>query len=141
RPSLLRMKARPASGRGVSFVQAIRQGAHQHLDDAESVYQRLELRLARGTSLAGEAGDPGGGGALGGEAVGDRPPGGRGGRGAGAVARGPAGGARTGAANGSAAGGAAGRVKAGYLFSLSLVSRPRAQVRSTPSPILLFSMT
>jgi hypothetical protein len=60
RPALLRMNARQPGGRGVTLVQAIRQGAHQHLDDAESIYKRLELRLARDASVAIEADDPGG---------------------------------------------------------------------------------
>lgn len=60
RPSLLRMDARQPGSRGVTLTQAIRRGAHQHLDDAESAYNRLELRLARGAEVAIVADDPGG---------------------------------------------------------------------------------
>src|SRR5262249_28730672 len=60
RPSLLRMDARPA-GRGVTLIQAIRQGAHQHPDDAESAYQRVGLRLGRGDSREADAAQRGGG--------------------------------------------------------------------------------
>jgi hypothetical protein len=58
RSALLRTDVRGA--RGMTLVQAIRQGAHQYLDDAESRYARLELHLGRGTTLSVASDDPGG---------------------------------------------------------------------------------
>src|SRR5262249_14164155 len=45
--------------RGRTLAQAIGDAAHQHLDDHESPYRRLELHLARGTQIRVEAHGPG----------------------------------------------------------------------------------
>ncbi len=42
-----------------TLVQALRQGAHQYLDDADYSYQRLYLQLQGGQSVSTAAGDPG----------------------------------------------------------------------------------
>jgi hypothetical protein len=76
RSALLRIDVRPAFvGRGcrgegerekiskkrspMSLVQALRQGAHQYLDDADYSYQRLHLQLHGGQSVSMASGDPG----------------------------------------------------------------------------------
>jgi hypothetical protein len=41
-------------------VQALRQGVHQYLDDAEYSYQRLHLQLHGGLSRCVDSDDPGG---------------------------------------------------------------------------------
>ncbi len=63
RPALLRMQLpRQADGRPLTVVQAIRDGAHQYLDDAEYSYRRLHLCLRQGTSVTvwaeDKAGEP-----------------------------------------------------------------------------------
>jgi hypothetical protein len=79
RPALLRINVHPTIvGRGCrgedackhretaskngappTLVQALRQGAHQYLDDSEYSYQRLHLQLHGGLSVSMASGDPG----------------------------------------------------------------------------------
>lgn len=59
RAALLRFTMRPPAPE-MTLEQAIQQGAHQYLDDAESPYERMQLHLARGQRLAVESDDPGG---------------------------------------------------------------------------------
>lgn len=63
RPALLRLQLpRQSDGRPVTVVQAIRDGAHQFLDDAEYSYRRLHLCLRAGTAVTvlaeDKAGEP-----------------------------------------------------------------------------------
>jgi hypothetical protein len=43
----------------LSLVQALRQGAHQYLDDADYSYEKLHLQLQGGQSVSMTSGDPG----------------------------------------------------------------------------------
>ncbi len=60
RPALLRMNVRLDDQGGTTLVQALRTGAHQYLDDAESRYDRLAVYLREGLQVWVEASDPGG---------------------------------------------------------------------------------
>jgi hypothetical protein len=46
-------------GAPLTLVQALRQGAHQYLDDADYSYQRLHLQLPGGPSVSMTSADPG----------------------------------------------------------------------------------
>jgi hypothetical protein len=46
-------------GSNLTLVQALRQGAHQYLDDADYSYQRLQLQLHGGPMVSMASGDPG----------------------------------------------------------------------------------
>ncbi|MFO0846710.1 MAG: hypothetical protein U0797_30800, partial [Gemmataceae bacterium] len=61
RPALLRLQLpRQSDGRPVTVVQAIRDGAHQFLDDADYSYRRLHLCLRHGTGVTVRAEDKAG---------------------------------------------------------------------------------
>jgi hypothetical protein len=60
RPALLRQSIGPGNGDGPTLLDAIRTGAHQYLDDADSSYERLQLHLGSGPQVNVRASDPGG---------------------------------------------------------------------------------
>lgn len=61
RPALLRLYLpRLANGQSVTLVQAIRDGAHQFLDDEEYCYRQLHLSLGDAPAVTIHTDDPGG---------------------------------------------------------------------------------